>query len=332
MRWASVAVAPRAAVLARRRAARSSAIVEPCPRATRFTSAAARIRAVLEGQCPRNPRAASAPPARSLARAAVGRAVRSVDAHGERLFLRFDGGLTLQLAPAHDGRVGRPPRGRALASRAPPCMVVLRHGGWEVVQFDGPLLELQSDARTRAGRRLPALGPDVLGADFDTPLFWRGCARRTAGRPIGEALLNQRTLPASATSGSASRASPSAIDPWRAIGKLSDAEALALIELRARAHAGSAREGWSARPRAVYGRAGLLCPRRGTEIRKRGQREDEPHDLLVPGLSALSGGSTAARAAPGGAPARRGCGPGGSPAGRGCARRSGRARCRAATA
>ncbi len=63
----------------------------------------------------------------------AGRAVRSVDAHGKHLLLRFDGGLTLH---SHlrmsgswgvfaDGQPWRRPRRRA--------WLVIAAGGWEVV-------------------------------------------------------------------------------------------------------------------------------------------------------------------------------------------------------
>ena len=48
----------------------------------------------------------------------------------------------------------------------------------------------------------------------------------------------------------------------------------------------SARDGFAARPRAVYGRAGEPCLRCGGPIRSAGQG-DEPHDLLVPRMPAL---------------------------------------------
>jgi endonuclease VIII len=237
--------------------------------------AAARIRAVLEGRVPEeiltpHPRHQRDRWPERLA----GRAVRSVDARGKHLFLRFDGGLTLhshlRMTGAWDvHREGE--RWRRARRRA---WLVLRHGGWEVVQFDGPLLELKSDARTRADRRLLALGPDVLGADFDTALFMARLRAQDRGRPIGEALLNQRTVAGIGNEWKCESCFAVGIDPWRAIGKLSDAEALALIEFAREHMQVSAREGWSARPHAVYGRAGLPCPRCGTEIRKRGQGED----------------------------------------------------------
>jgi endonuclease-8 len=45
----------------------------------------------------------------------------------------------------------------------------------------------------------------------------------------------------------------------------------------------SARAGWSARPRTVYNRAGLPCPRCGTPIRGRGQGEDNRTTYWCPG-------------------------------------------------
>src|SRR6478609_10721925 len=121
--------------------------------------AAGRIRAALAGEVPDDIRT---PQRRhQLDRwpeRLAGRRVSGVDAHGKHLFLRFSGGLTLH---SHlrmtgwwgvyegGGRWGRAPR------RA---WLVIRRRSVEVVEFDGPLLELQSDARLRADPRLQGLG------------------------------------------------------------------------------------------------------------------------------------------------------------------------------
>src|ERR1700684_1571782 len=134
--------------------------------------AARRIRGVLEGMVPEQ---ILTPHPRHQAdrwpQRLQGRAVRSVDAHGKHLFLRFDGDLTLHSHLRMTGLWGVYPRGGRWRRAPRRAWRVLRSGDWEVVQFDGPVLELMSDARARSDPRLLALGQDVLGENFDMRRF-----------------------------------------------------------------------------------------------------------------------------------------------------------------
>jgi endonuclease-8 len=211
------------------------------------------------------------------------RRVRKVDAHGKHLFVRFEGGLTLhshlRMSGAWDvHRVGQ--RWRRAPRRA---WLVVRCGDWEVVQFDGPVLELMRDSRTRTDPRLATLGPDVIGDDFDAAGFLARLRRDDPRRPIGDALLDQRVIAGIGNVWKAEMCFAVAVDPWRPTAVASDEEALALAHF-ARKHMGvCAREGFAARPRAVYKRAGLPCERCGTPIRVRGQGEDNRVTYWCPG-------------------------------------------------
>src|SRR5919201_757979 len=142
------------------------------PEGDTILHAVRRMRPVLEGRVPEEillpqPRHALDRWPQRLA----GRAVRAIDAHGKHLFLRFEGGLTLHSHLRMTGAWGvyRPrQRWRRAPSRA---WLVLRARRHEVVEFDGPVLELMTDARARFDRRLAALGPDVLAPEFDTAAF-----------------------------------------------------------------------------------------------------------------------------------------------------------------
>ena len=94
----------------------------------------------------------------------AGRAVAAVDAHGKHLFLRFEGEPDDPLAPADDRRVGHV-RAAALGRSPRRAWLALRRGDDEVVQFDGPVLELMTDSRTRLDQRIAALGPDIVAPD-----------------------------------------------------------------------------------------------------------------------------------------------------------------------
>jgi endonuclease-8 len=237
--------------------------------------AAARIRTVLAGRVPQeiltpHPRHRFDRWPERLA----GRAVRSVDAHGKHLFLRFEGELTLhshlRMSGAWEvGRAGE--RRRRARSRA---WLLLRCQEWEVVEFDGPLLELMSDSRSRTDPRLAGLGQDVLGESFDDRLFLRRLREDDPTRTVGDALLNQRTLAGIGNVWKAESCFAAAIDPWRPLGEVRDEEALALVGFAREQMRRSVRDGLRARPRAVYGRAGLPCPRCGSAVRRRGQGDD----------------------------------------------------------
>src|SRR6202046_4322002 len=128
--------------------------------------AAARIRAVLLGRVPEeiltpHPRHALDRWPQRLA----GRAVRAVDAHGKHLFLRFEGDLTLHSHLRMSGSWSVLRRGQRWRRAAHRAWRVLRSEQWEIVEFDGPVLELMRESRTRFDRRLATLGQDILGED-----------------------------------------------------------------------------------------------------------------------------------------------------------------------
>jgi endonuclease VIII len=246
--------------------------------------AAARIRSVMEGCVPEEIIAPQ--PRHRLDRwpeRLAGRELRAVEAHGKHLLLRFAGGLNihshLRMSGAwHVGSKAQP--WRRSRRRA---WLVLRRAGWEVVQFDGPVLELMTDTRVRTDPRLAALGPDVIGEQFDTALFLRRLREDDPTRAIGDALLEQRTVAGIGNLWKAEACFATAIDPWRTLADVTDEEAIALVAFAREHMSESARLGFAARPSAVYGRAGLPCARCGRRIRRRGQGENNRLTFWCPG-------------------------------------------------
>jgi endonuclease VIII len=246
--------------------------------------AAARIRAALEGRVPDEiatpqPRHAREDwPARL-----VGRGVHSVGAHGKHLFLHFDGGLTvhshLRMTGAW-GVYGGGERWRRAPGRA---WLLLRCGEQQVVQFDGPLLELARERRIRSDPRIASLGPDILGDNFDARLFARRLRGDDPSRALGDALLDQRTIAGIGNLWKAECCFAVGLDPWRPLADVGDDQALALVEFARERMLVSVRDGAAARPRAVYGRAGQPCPRCQTPIRRRGQGENNRTTFWCPG-------------------------------------------------
>lgn len=237
--------------------------------------AAGRIRAVFEGVVPEEIRTPH--PRHRMDRwpeKLAGRAVRAVDAHGKHLFVRFEGELTLHSHLRMTGSwsvVRQGARWRRSPRRA---WLVLRGRGYEAVQFDGPVLELMSERRTRTDQRLAALGPDIIGESFDTSEVLRRLRRDDPSRPVGDALLDQRTVAGIGNLWKAEACFAARLDPWRPTGAVGEEEVLAVLAFARERMAISAREGFRTRPDAVYGRAGRPCPRCGAIIRSRGQWED----------------------------------------------------------
>jgi endonuclease-8 len=246
--------------------------------------AARRIGAVLEGQVPReiltpHPRHTNERWPERL----TGRGVRSVDAHGKHLFVRFEGGLTLHSHLRMSGAWAVQRQGGRFRRAPSRLWLLLRCDGWEVAEFDGPVLELMSDERVRRDPRLRALGQDVLGARFDERRFLRALRADDDGRAVGDALLDQRLVAGIGNVWKSEACFAAGVDPWRALGALADDEALAILGFaRARMEL-AVRDGVGARPRAVYRRAGRPCERCGTPIRRRGQGENNRITFWCPG-------------------------------------------------
>jgi len=244
--------------------------------------AAARIRAVLTDRVPEQ---ILTPHRRHQGlhwpRELAGRSVRSVDAYGKHLLLRFEGDLSLHSHLRMTGLWGVYGDGERWARSRSRAWLALCAGGWEVVQFDGPVLELLTESRLR--RRLALLGQDVLGESFEVERFLRRLRGDDPARPIGDALLDQRTVAGIGNLWKAESCFAARVDPWRPLAEVSDGEALAVVGFAREQMQRSARDGFSARPRAVYGRSGRPCRRCGSIIRQRGQWENNRLTFWCPG-------------------------------------------------
>jgi endonuclease VIII len=242
------------------------------PEGDTIAYAAARMRPVLVGHVPQEIRT---PQARhALDRwpdRLSGRQIVALDTHGKHLFMRFEGDLMIHSHLGMTGVWGVYGNGRRWGRSARRAWLVLSRAGHDVVEFDGPLLELITEGRRRFDQRLAALGPDVLAVEFDRELFLRRLRAEDPTRPFGDALLDQRNVAGIGNIWKAEGCWEAEIDPWRAVGQVSDAEAMAVIESTRPRMARSAREGpRSIKPR-VYRRVGQPCYRCGTPIGARGQ-------------------------------------------------------------
>ena len=170
--------------------------------------------------------------------------------------------------------------------------LVLRARGHEVVEFDGPVLELMTEARTRFDPRVAALGPDILADPFDADALPAPAAprrpharhRRRAARPAHRRRAREHVEGRGAAGGRQ-------VDPWRPVREVTDAEAMAVLEASGRACAPGALGPREHDGHGVYNRAGRPCPRCGARVRARGQGDDNRTTFWCPGCQTLTGAS-----------------------------------------
>lgn len=243
-----------------------------------------RIRPVLEGQVPDEIRTPQPRHGRDRwPERLEGRVVRRVDTHGKHLFVRFAGGLTLHSHLRMTGSWGVYRPGRRWGRSPRRAWLVMRVGEVDIVQFDGPVLELMTDGRTRFDQQLAALGPDVLAEAFDRDRFLARLRGDDPTRPIGDALLDQRTVAGIGNMWKAEGCWEAEVDPWRATRSVSDDEAMAIVDgMRPRMRL-SAVDGPRSIVTQVYGKRGQPCPRCGARIRARGQGDDNRITYWCPG-------------------------------------------------
>jgi len=213
----------------------------------------------------------------------TGRTVTGVDAHGKHLFLRFEGDMVLHSHLRMTGSWGTYAAGQRWRRAPRRAWLVLRARDHEVVEFDGPVLELMTASRTRFDQRLAALGPDILAPELDEDAVLRRLHHDDPTRTIGDALLNQRTVAGIGNLWKCEGCWDAAIDPWRPAGSVADDEVLAILRATRPRMQASAAGGMHTRERHVYGRAGEPCTRCGTTIRRRGQGDDNRPTFWCPG-------------------------------------------------
>ena len=215
----------------------------------------------------------------------AGRAVRGVEARGKHLLVRFEGGLTLHSHLRMGGWWGVFGAGERWRRSPRRAWLVIRTRDHEVVQFDGPVLELMTDGRVRFDQRLAALGPDVVADAFAEREYLRRLRAGDPRRGIGDALLDQRTVAGIGNIWKSEACYLGRVDPWRSVGAVTEEEALGLLRavrplMRLAAERGrvatyrpegpapAGRRTW------VYGRGGRPCRACATLVRARRQGDD----------------------------------------------------------
>ena len=211
----------------------------------------------------------------------AGAAIRAVDTHGKHLFIRFDNDLTVHSHLRMSGRWRIFDRGWDWGGRSRSAWLVLRTSTQTVVQFNGPLLELMRDSRTRFDPYLRMLGPDVLAAKLDWPAILARLRSDDQTRPVGDALLDQRTLAGIGNLWKNESLFAQRIDPWRSLSDVSDAELERVVRCTHELMLRETRHGGRLSGGEVFEQAGKACPRcalssnaSAPRIRVRGQHDE----------------------------------------------------------
>jgi endonuclease-8 len=197
-----------------------------------------------------------------------GRTLEGVESRGKHLLLDF-GEISLH---SHLGMSGgwhfyrsrsrwRRPRTSAWA--------VLSNEEWEAVQFGGPTLQVSPTARLRRNPHLTRLGPDILAEGFD-PDAVVAAMRADPTRGLGDALLDQHLVAGIGNIFKSEGCFAARVDPWRAIGDLSDEE-LRSVLTAAREQMLSAVERGNRHDFQVYKRRQSICPSCRGPVSSRGQ-------------------------------------------------------------
>jgi endonuclease-8 len=207
----------------------------------------------LEVETP-HPRAAT----KQLEARLDGLILESVEAVGKNLFLRFEGGPVLRSHLRMRGRWSVRRRGER---RFGTPWLVLRGSTVEAVQWNGPVLELESVVVRR-------LGPDILAPDPDYDAMVVQLRRAPTETPLGEALLDQRVVAGIGNKWMAEALWEARLSPSRGVGGVADPDLRRALEAATRLMRRSL-DGERSAP-AVYRRAGRPCRRCGEPVRSRG--------------------------------------------------------------
>lgn len=208
----------------------------------------------------------------------VGHEIRSVEALGKNLLIRFDNDLELRTHLRMNGSWHRYQPGERW--RRPPsrARLVLEVPGAVAVCFDAPVVELFEERAAALHPGLGSLGPDLLSPDFDGDEALRRLrAPERRDRSISAALLDQRALAGIGNIWRNETLFVDRVDPLARVADLDD-DTLRRIVATARrlltASAGIAPG--RAGPMQVYRRTGRPCPRCGTPIRSDRLRGEVP--------------------------------------------------------
>jgi endonuclease VIII len=202
----------------------------------------------------------------------TGRLVTGVVPYGKHLLTRVESGLTVHTHLRMDGSWRIRPAGEP-APAGHRVRLVLGNDTWVAIGYQLGVVEVlptaQEDAVTGP------LGPDLLGPGWDAGEAVRRLSA-AGGRPIGEALLDQRCLAGIGNLYKSEVLFLRGVSPWRPVAKVGDLGALVSLAQRLldanKDRIGQVTTGvWRRGAETwVYGRGGQPCRRCHTPVRRAG--------------------------------------------------------------
>jgi endonuclease VIII len=208
----------------------------------------------------------------------VGREIRSVEALGKNLLIRFEGDLELRTHLRMNGSWHRYRPGERWKRPPSRARLVLEVPGAVAVCFDAPVVELFEERAEALHPSLGRLGPDLLAPGFDRDEALRRLrAPERRDLTISAALLDQRALAGIGNIWRNETLFAERVDPLARVADLDDDTLGRIVDTARRfltASAGIAPGGGG--PLHVYRRSGRPCPRCGTAIRSDQLRGEVP--------------------------------------------------------
>ena len=203
----------------------------------------------------------------------VGQLVTESVPRGKHLLIRTGNGLTVHTHLKMEGAWRVRPAG-ARVTESHKIRLLLANAEWQAIGYQLGITEVLRTAHE--DRVVGHLGPDLLAPDWGDDHL-RGAVRRLAadpGRPIGEALLDQRCVAGIGTYFLAEMLFLRGVNPWCSVSEVRDLDELVSLSRRLldanKNRIDQVTTGDMARGRQswVYGRAGRPCRRCGTLIRR----------------------------------------------------------------
>lgn len=213
-----------------------------------------------------------------------GATVQAVTARGKHLLIAFDRPLVLHSHLGMSGAWVICEHGESWPRSPSTAWVVLRRGGRDVAQFGGPFLQLRERHRVAADPGLRRLGPDLcVAAEVDVPRIVRRLRDDDQSRPVGDALLDQRTMAGVGNVWKVEVCWALGIHPLLPLEAVDAADLAAIVRWIAPRIQRCGRLGTHLRPREIYGRGGRPCPACGRRIQERGSGENNRRTFWCPG-------------------------------------------------
>jgi len=145
-------------------------------------------------------------------------------------------------------------RGRAIFGRP---WLVLRGARWEAIEWNGPVLAIDTGGRRRVGL-------DIIGAGIAPGELARALRSADPRRLLGEVLLDQRVISGVGNMWAAEALWQARLSPWLQLDGAADAELEGMIGWLRPAMQRSVSGVGTAR--SVCGRSGRPCPRCGGRV------------------------------------------------------------------